>query len=137
MRRGFAAIALVFVILAGVGIGVASYNAGKDAGQTQALEQVHTAQQNGQEVQVVHVVNDRGFIFPGFFFFPFLFFGFLFLVAGIMRGAGRWGHGGHGPGPWNEEGRRRFEEKAGEWHRQQHGGQPPSGTPPSEATPTV
>ena len=139
MRRGSAAIALVFVILAGVGIGVASYNAGQRNGVAQGVEQVQTAQQNGQTVQVVHVVDEgRPFFFPGFFLFPLLFFGFFFLVGGIMRGAGRWGHGGHGSGPWNDEGRKRFEERAGEWHRQQHGEmQLPSGTPPSEATPTV
>jgi hypothetical protein len=37
------------------------------------------------------------------------------------------GHGGHGPwsgggSPWaSDEGRARFEEKAAEWHRSQHG----------------
>ena len=48
-----------------------------------------------------------------------------------MRGAGRWGDGGRGPGPWNEEGRKRFEEKAGEWHRQQHGNPPTAPAPPA------
>ena len=135
MRR-FAIIATLLLILGGVGIGVVAYNAGQTNGQTQALEQVHTAQQNGQEIQVVHVVNDRGFFFPGFFLFPLLFFGFFFLIGGIVRGAGRWGGHGHGPGPWNEEGRRRFEERATEWHHRQHAGPSPSGTPPGEAAST-
>jgi hypothetical protein len=135
MRRGLAIVALLFVILAGVGIGVASYNAGKDAGQSQALAQVQTAQQNGQEVQVVHVVEDHGhWFFPGFFLFPLLFFlFFFFVIGGIFRGAGRWGGPHHGPGPWNEEGRKRFEERAKEWHDQQHGEGPPA---PPEAAPT-
>jgi len=133
MRRGIAIVALVFVILAGVGIGVSAYNAGKDAGQTQALEQVQTAQQNGQEVQVIHVVNDRDHIFfPGFFLFPLLFFFLIFFViGGIFRGAGRWGGHHHGPGPWNAEGRKHFEERAKEWHAEQHGGAPPA--PPGAA----
>ena len=132
MRRGFAAIALVVVILAGVGIGVASYNAGQRNGIAQGVQQVQTAQQNGQTVQVVHVVDEgRPFFFPGFFLFPLFLFGFIFLIGGIMRGAGRWGHGGRGPGPWNEEGRKRFEEKAGEWHRQQHGDPPTAPAPPA------
>jgi hypothetical protein len=132
MRRGIAIVALLFVILAGVGIGVASYNAGKDTGQSQALEQVQTAQQNGQEVQVIHVVDDRGHVFfPGFFLFPLLFFFLIFFViGGIFRGAGRWG-GHHGPGPWNAEGRKRFEERAKEWHAQQHGEAPPGAAPTS------
>jgi hypothetical protein len=134
MRRGVAIIALLFVILAGVGIGVTAYNAGKDTGQTQALEQVQTAQQNGQEVQVVHVVSDRDHFFPGFFLFPLFFFLLIFFViGGIFRGAGRWGGGHHGPGPWNDEGRKRFEEKANEWHAKQHGEAPPA---PPGAAPT-
>ena len=133
MRRGIAIITLLFVILAGVGIGVSAYDAGKDAGQTQALEQVQTAQQNGQEVQVVHVVGEnRPFFFPGFFLFPVLFFLFFFFVIGrIFRGAGRWGGHHHGPGPWNAEGRKHFEERAKEWHAQQHGEAPPA--PPGAA----
>jgi hypothetical protein len=132
MRRGVAIIALLFVILAGVGIGVTAYNAGKDTGQTQALEQVQTAQQNGQEVQVVHVVSDRDHFFPGFFLFPLFLFGVFFLIGGIFRGAGRWGRPGpygHGPGPWNEEGRGRFEDRAREWHQREHGETPPAEEP--------
>ncbi len=82
----------------------------------------------------VTVVGDehRGF-FPGFFLFPLFLIGAFFLIGGIMRGAGRWGRGGpggYGPGPWNEEGRRRFEERAREWHQREHGD-----TPPAEASP--
>ena len=56
------------------------------------------------------------------------------LIGGIFRGAGRFGRGGphgHGPGPWNEEGRRRVEERAREWHEGQHGGEPPTEAQPA------
>jgi len=68
---------VIVTILAGIGIGVGAYRAGEDAGITQGIEQVQTAQETGQEVQVVHVVGDgpRG-SFPGFFLFP------LFLIGG-------------------------------------------------------
>ena len=136
MRRGIAIVAVILVVLAGVGVGVASYNAGERNGAAQATSQIQTAQANGQEVQVVHVVGDypqHGWWFPGFILFPLFFFGLFFLIGGIFRGAGRWGghgpRGPHGPGPWNEEGRKRFEERAREWHQHEHGGSPPEATP--------
>ena len=48
-----------------------------------------------------------------------------------MWGGGGWGHkGGYGYGPG-----RSFEERAQEWHKRQHGEQPPSGeTPPPPPT---
>jgi hypothetical protein len=132
MRRGVAIVALV-MILAGIGIGVGAYQAGERNGIAQGIEQVQVAQENGQEVQVVHVVGDehRGF-FPGFFLFPLFLFGAFFLIGGIFRGAGRWGRGGphgYGPGPWNEEGRARFEDRAREWHQREHGDTPPAEAP--------
>ena len=113
MRRGIGIVAVVVVILAGIGIGVGAYNAGERNGIAQGIEQVQ--------------------VFPGFFLFPLFLIGAFFLIGGIMRGAGRWGRGGpggYGPGPWNEEGRRRFEERAREWHQREHGD-----TPPAEASP--
>jgi hypothetical protein len=128
MRRGFVIAALIVVILCGIGIAVGAYDAGERNGVTQGIEQVQTAQQNGQDVQVVHVVSDgRPFSFPGFFLFPFFLIGLFFLIGGIFR-AGRWGRGGphgRGPGAWNEEGRRRFEERAREWHEREHAGPSP------------
>ena len=135
MRRGIAIVALLVVILGGVGLGVGAYRAGERNGIAQGIEQVKVAQQNGQGIQVVHVVDaGRPGFFPGFFLFPLILFGGFFLIGGIFRGAGRWGHGGphgHGPGPWNDEGRRRFEERAREWHRTEHGE-----GPPAQVTPT-
>ena len=135
MRRGIGIVALLVVILGGIGIGVSAYRAGERNGIAQGIEQVQVAQDNGQGVQVVHVVEDgRPVFFPGFFLFPLFLFGAFFLIGGIFRGAGRFGKGGphgHGPGPWNDEGRRRFEERAREWHQHQHGE-----SPPAEAQPT-
>jgi hypothetical protein len=132
MRRGIA-IAAVVVILSGIGIGIGAYRAGERSGITQGIEQVQVAQENGQEVQVVHVVGDGRYpvFFPGLFLFPLVLF---FLLFGVFRGAGRWGRGGpggHGPGPWNEDGRRRFEERAREWHQREHGGQTPAAGAPA------
>ncbi|MGZ4131262.1 MAG: hypothetical protein ACXVPR_10625, partial [Actinomycetota bacterium] len=46
------------------------------------------------------------------------------LVRFAIGGPRAWVHGwdhGHGPhGPWSDEGRARFEERFGEWHRHQH-----------------
>jgi len=131
MRRGVAIVALLVVILGGIGIAVGAYNAGERNGVTQGIEQVQVAQANGQDVQVVHVVDDGHHVFfPGFFLFPLFLIGTFFLIGGIFRGAGRFGHGGHGPGPWNEDGRRRFEEKAREWHDREHGEAPAAGAQP-------
>jgi len=139
MRRRIAAFAVVVMILAGVGIGLSAYRAGQHNGIAQGIEQVQAAQQNGQEVQVVHVVgDDRGAFFPGFFLFPFFLIGGVILIKGIFHGAGRFGdHGphGHGPGPWNDEGRRRFEERAREWHQHEHGStSAPTPPPPAETS---
>lgn len=97
MRRRIGAIAVVVMILAGIGIGIGAYRAGERSGITQGIEQVHVAQQNGQQVQIVHVVDDgRGLFFPGFFLFPLFLIGGIFLIRGV-GGAGRWGRvGPHG-----------------------------------------
>ena len=128
MRREVAIVGLVVVILTGIGIGVTAYQAGERNGIAQGIEQVQVAQDSGQEVQVVHVVDEGRHFFPGFFLFPLFLFGVFFLIGGIFRGAGRWGGHGHGPGPWNDEGRRRFEERAREWHSHEHGDAPPAPT---------
>ncbi len=133
MRRGMVIVPILLAVLLSVGIGVAAYNAGEDQGRQNATEQIQSAQANGQEVQVVHVVGEDGHgFFPGFFLFPFFLIGMFFLIGAIFR-AGRWGGKGHGhgPGPWNDEGRQRFEERAREWHQHEHGG---GDTPPAPTT---
>ncbi|HEX3298806.1 MAG TPA: hypothetical protein VHW68_01700 [Actinomycetota bacterium] len=133
MRRGMVIVPVILAILLMVGIGVAAYNAGEHNGQQQATEQIQSAQANGQEVQVIHVVGDQGHWFPGFIFFPFLLIGMFFLFGAIFRAA-RWGGKGHGPGgSWNDEGRQRFEERAREWHQREHGGGGDTPPPPTTA----
>jgi len=130
MRRGMVIVPVILAILLSVGIGVAAYNAGENHGEQTATAQIQSAQANGQEVQVVHVVGEDGHWFPGFFLFPFFLIGMFFLIGAIFRG-GRWkGHRG-GPGPWNDEGRQHFEERAREWHNHEHGG---GDTPPAPTT---
>jgi hypothetical protein len=129
MRRATAIVTLLMVLLGGVGVGVSAYRAGERKGVTEGIEQVQSAQANGQDVQVVHVVDGGPFFFPGFFLFPLFLFGAFFVIGGIFRGAGRWGGRRDGPGPWNDEGRRRFEERAETWHRTQHGETPPAPPP--------
>jgi hypothetical protein len=123
MRRGIGILAIVLVILAGVGIGVGAYHAGVDEG----------IRRTADASQVVEVVGGyRGGYFPfGFFLFPLLLFGgFALARAAFFGRRGGHHHGGpgdHGPwsgggSPWgSDEGRARFEEKAAEWHRSQHG----------------
>jgi hypothetical protein len=118
-------VATIFVLLTGVGIGVAAYEAGERNGIEQGIAQVETAQADGDGVQVVYVDEGRPFFFPGFFLFPLFFIGTFFLIGALFRGGPWRGHHGHG-GPWNEEGRRRFEERAREWHSKEHGQAPPA-----------
>ncbi len=47
MRRGIAIVALLVVILGGIGIGVGAYRAGERNGIAQGIEQVRVAQDNG------------------------------------------------------------------------------------------
>jgi hypothetical protein len=132
MRRGLVIVPVLLAVLLSVGIGAAAYNAGERNGQQHATEQIQSAQANGQEVQVVHVVGEDGHgSFPGFFLFPFVLIGMFFLIGAIFR-AGRWGGKGHRHGPWNDEGRQRFEERAREWHQHEHGGG--GDTPPAPTT---
>jgi hypothetical protein len=129
MRRGWAIVAAVLVVLVTAGIAVGAYNAGLDEG-------IRRAADSDQVVQVVGGYG-RGYgFFPfGFFLFPLFIFGAIFLVGRAFRGPrGPWGHD-HGPGygPWSEEGRARFEDRATDWHRRQHeqgsGGEETTGPP--------
>jgi hypothetical protein len=127
MRRAMVIGAVLLAILAGVGIGVAAYNAGLDQGVAEGLRQ------SGQDAQAVRVIGPRyghgygygwGFFPFGLILFPLLVIGIILLVRGAFW-RGRWGGpGGYGPsgygwgppGPWGQGGPQRFEE----WHRRQH-----------------
>lgn len=124
MRRGIGIAVLLLVILAGIAIGVSSYNAGVSHGLAEAA--------NGG--QIVRVVG------PGYGFFPFGLFLFPLFLIGIFaffrfafwgRRWGGYGPGHHGPGPWKEEGPKMAED----WHRRQHeqdsGDHTPAGGEPS------
>jgi hypothetical protein len=136
MRRGIGIVAIVVVLLAGIGIGVGAYNAGLHEGIRRAAD----------ASQVVEVVGPgyRGGFFPfGLILFPVLLFGGLALARAAFghRGGhdhgGPWGHGpwsGGGSGWGSPEGRARFEEKAAEWHRTQHG---ETASAAGEASPTA
>jgi len=129
MRRGWAIAAAILVVLLTVGIAVGAYNAGLDEG-------IRRAADSDQVVQVVGGYGHGYGFFPfGFFLFPLFIIGTIFLVGRAFRGPrGPWGNDhGHGYGPWSEEGRARFEDKAGDWHRRQHeqasGGEETTGPP--------
>src|SRR5262245_27239525 len=113
MRRGWAIAASILVVLAVVGIAVGAYNAGVNEG-------IQRAATSDQEVEVVGGYGHGWGFFPfGFFLFPLFLFGTFFLIGRAFRGPRGWGYG-HGHGPWSEEGRARFEDRAQDWHRRQH-----------------
>ena len=115
MRRGWAIGAGILVVLAVIGISVGAYNAGVDEG-------IRRAADSSQVVQVVGGYGHGWGFFPfGFFLFPLFLFGTIFLIGRAFRGPRGWGHhGGPGYGPWSEEGRAKFEDRAQDWHRRQH-----------------
>jgi hypothetical protein len=109
MRRGWSVVVLVVLILAGIAIGAGAYNAGVS----------HGLAQSGKATEIVRVVGPMGFFPFGFLIFPLVFFGAVLLLRlsfgrRIRHRGGPWGPGPWGPGPG------RFEERASEWHRQQH-----------------
>ncbi len=116
MRRGWAIVATILVVLAVVGIAVGAYNVGIDEG-------VRRGADAGQVVEVV----GRGYWHGGGFFpfglilFPLFVIGIFWLVGFAFRGPrGGWNHEHGRFGPWSEEGRARFEDRFQEWHRRQH-----------------
>ena len=115
MRRGWAIAAAILIVLLTAGIAIGTYNAGIDEG-------VRRAADSDQVVQVIGGYGHRYGFFPfGFFLFPLFIFGTIFLFSRAFRGPrGPWGHQGHEYGPWSEEGRARFEDRASDWHRRQH-----------------
>ena len=117
MRRGFTVVVVVLLLLAGIGIGVAAWNAGVDHGIQQQVAE------SGEGVQVIRVVGDRyggpgwGFFPFGFLLFPLFVFG-LFAIVRAVTWRGRWGGPGRmGPGgPWEGGPHGRLDE----WHRKEH-----------------
>ena len=141
MRRGFGLIGVVVTAILLVVVGVIAYNVGWSDGVS---THVPTATQ-GDGAPAYYYGGPHwfgaGFGLFGLFWFLLILFGIFWLFrlafwgfgARRMMGGG-WGYGrgwGHGPGRFGS-----FEERAQEWHRQQHGEQPPSGQAPASGSPS-
>jgi hypothetical protein len=135
MRRGWAIVAGVLVVLALIGVGVGAYNAGLHVAVRDAAESGRVVVGPGYGW---HGYGWGGFgFFPfGLLFFPLLIIGIVLLVRFAMGGPrwGGWGPGPHAPRP--DEARSRLEERFDEWHRRQHeqgstSADPGGGTPAS------
>ena len=129
MRRGFGLIGALITVIVLVIVGAIAYNIGWSEGVNTHLPAAAN-QANGAPYYYGYGFHP---FFAGFgiLWFLFIVFGlfWLFRIAFFGRrmwGGGGWGHkGGYGYGPGQS-----FEERAQEWHKRQHGEQPPSGTTP-------
>lgn len=135
MRRGIAIVALLVVILGGMASGSARIERASGTASPRASSRCRSPRRTARTSRSsTWWRRGHPLFFPGFFLFSLFLFGAFLLIGGIFRGAGRWGRGGphgRGPGPWNEEGRRRFEERAREWHQHEHGETPPAEVQPA------
>ncbi|HEX2681348.1 MAG TPA: hypothetical protein VHQ03_08650 [Candidatus Dormibacteraeota bacterium] len=149
MRRGLGLFGLVMTTILLVIVGVIAYNVGWSDGVNTHLPAV--TQGDGAPAYYYYGPHywGGGFGFFGILWFLLILFGifWLFRLAfwgffGRRMWGGGWGHygrgfgkgWGYGPGQGMP---RRFDEMAQEWHRRQHGEQPPSGeTPPPPPTDT-
>jgi hypothetical protein len=120
MRRGWGVVAAALGAVVLVGVAVGAYHAGVDAGVMGGADAGHVVEVVGPGYGYWH-----GGFFPfGLLFFPLVVIGIVLLVRFAVAPRG-WGHGwnhhgDHPHGPWSDEGRARFEERFGEWHRRQH-----------------
>lgn len=150
MRRGFGFVGLLVTVILLIIVGAIAYNVGWSDGVNTHLPAVT---QTGDGTTTVpayyyggpHYWGGPGFGIFGIFWFLLILFGIFWLFrlafwgfAGRrMWGGGGWGYGrGFGPGGQGRWGS--FEERAQEWHRKQHGDQPPTSgtTPPPPPTDT-
>lgn len=137
MRRGFGLIGLLAATIFIVIVGAIAYNIGWSDGVNTHLP---AATSDGTVAPYYYGhFGGPGFGFFGIFWFLLILFGifWLFRIAFWGFGARRfWGGGGYGRG-WGYGPGQSFEDRAQEWHRKQHGDQPPSGsTPPPPPTDT-
>ena len=139
MRRGFGLIGLLVTLILFVIVGAVAYNIGWSDGVNTHLP---AAANDGT---VAAPYYHYGYGFPPFFagfgilWFLLILFGIFWLFRMAFWGfwgrrmymGGGWGYGGKfgpgGPGRWGS-----FEERAQEWHKQQHGETPPTTPPPSD-----
>lgn len=136
MRRGFGIAGLLATTILLVIVGVIAYNVGWSDGVNTHLP---AAAQGSGAPAYYYGPHDfgGGFGFFGILWFLLILFGIFWLFrlafwgfAGRRMMGGGWGYGhgwGYGPRRWGS-----FEERAQDWHRQQHEGNPspPSSTPP-------
>src|SRR5438067_9632236 len=131
MRRGFGLAGLLATVILLVIVGAIAYNIGWSEGVNTHLPAATQAGDGAAYYGPHYWGGGFGFGLFGIFWFLLIVFGlfWLFRIAFFGRrmwGGGGWGHkGGYGYGPGQS-----FEERAQEWHKRQHGEQPPSGTTP-------
>src|SRR3989441_6055108 len=132
MRRGFGLIGALITVIVLVIVGAIAYNIGWSEGVNTHLPAAAN-QANGAPYYYGYGFHP---FFAGFgiLWFLFILFGIFFLLRLAFFGRRMWGGGGYGrkwgygPGPGG------FEERAREWHKREHGEQPPSGTTPPPPT---
>jgi hypothetical protein len=138
MRRGFGLIGLLATAILLVIVGAIAYNIGYSDGVSTHLPAV--TQGDGTPANYYYGYGHPfGFGLFGIFWFLLILFGIFWLLRlaffgfwGRRMWGGGWGYGrgwGYGPGRFPGGS---FEERAQEWHRRQHGEQPPT---PSETPP--
>lgn len=136
MRRGFGIAGLLVTAILLVIVGVIAYNVGWSDGVNTHLP---AAANSGSGAPAYYYGYGFHPFFAGFgiLWFLLILFGIFWLFrlvfwgfAGRRMMGGGWGYGrgwGYGPGRFGS-----FQERAEEWHRQQHGeGKTPASTPPS------
>ena len=135
MRRGFGIAGAIVTIILLVVVGAIAYNIGWSQGVGTHLP----ANADGTVVPPGYYYGygfHGAFGFFGILWFLLILFGVFWLFRLAFWGfAGRrmmGGWGGYGPKGWRQGPYGSFEERAQEWHRKQHGEQPPSetATPP-------
>ena len=143
MRRGFGLIGLLVTLILFVIVGAVAYNIGWSEGVNTHLPAATDGTANAAPYYHYGPGFHGGFgLFPlfGIFWFLLILFGIFFLFRMAFWGfwgrrmfyGGGWGHGPGGHGRWGS-----FEERAQEWHKQQHGESPPSTSPPPTDTRSV
>jgi hypothetical protein len=138
MRRGFGLIGLLVTTIFVIIVGAIAYNIGWSDGAATHLPAAAAAGDGAPYYYGPHYWGG-GFGLFGIFWFLLIVFGLFWLFRIAFFGRRMWGGGmggykggwGYGPGA-----PRSFEERAQEWHRKQHGEQPPAGTTPPPPTDT-
>ena len=135
MRRGFGLIGLLVTLIVFVIVGAVAYNIGWADGVNTHLP----AAANDGAANTPPYYYGYGFhpFFAGFgiLWFLLILFGIFWLFRMAFWGfwgrrmfmGGGWGYGPGGRGRWGS-----FEERAQEWHKQQHGETPPTSPPPTD-----